>query len=150
MRFPSLLLVLGTLAGCGGQSGPTGPDLGDADLTARIDGEPFVSVTESVVRSDGVITVSATATNPTRTITFTVPDLGSATHVIGPTFAASASVTIEGKAWSAGGAAGGGSIAITTITASRIVGTLNFGLVATGGQQPNTISVTEGVFDIQF
>ena len=148
----SLLVVPGVLAvlACGGQTGPTGPDPGDAELTARMNGETFVSVSTSVARQDGTITVSASATNPARMITFTIPDVGAATHVIGPTFPAVASATIQNQAWGAGGAAGGGTISVANVTASRIVGSFSLGLVALGGQQPATISVSQGVFDISF
>ncbi len=151
MRLSLLLTVAAvSLMACGGQSDPIGPDLDDAEVTARIDGEGFVSATASVVREGGRFTISASATNPARLISFTFPDVGTATHTIGAGFPSAATVTIQGQPWGAGGSAGGGSVSVTSVSDSRITGTFSFGLVATGGQQPANLSVTQGQFDIRF
>ena len=147
-RFLCLVGAVSALA-CGGQEGPTDPDLDDAEVTARIDGVPFASNTVSVTHAAGAVTVTATAANPTRTITFTFPDQGSGTFPIGAGMPTSAGLTMDTKAWVASGAAGGGSISVTTSSATSLVGTFTLGLTATGGQTPANVAISQGIFDIE-
>lgn len=151
MRASSVAgICVALLLGCGGQEGPTGPDLDDAELTATVAGTPFISTVASVTRVNGTISVSATAADPVRSLTFTVPDQGEASYGIGAGSTASALVVEGTKSWVANGAIGGGTVAITLISAHRITGSVSLSLGATGSTTPATITVGQGVFDIAY
>src|SRR5690606_8598992 len=147
-RFLCLVGAVSALA-CGGQEGPTDPDLDDAEVTFRIDGEPFASSLVVVTHAPGTITVTATATNPNRTLTFTIPDGGAGTFPMGTGQVTSAGLTMDNKAWTAGGTAGGGTVVVNTSNESRLAGTFNPGRRAAGVQTPAQVAISQGVVGIE-
>src|SRR5690606_37100835 len=76
-------------------------------------------------------------------------DGGAGTFPMGTGQVTSAGLTMDNKAWTAGGTAGGGTVVVNTSNESRLAGTFNFGLVATGGQTPAQVAISQGVFDIE-
>lgn len=123
---------------------------GEGPVMARIDGGPFAATLATVSRNNGRVNVNAVGTFE-RGIAFTFPDDGVGTYSIGPGQLVSVGVTIgTDQNWIAGAANGSGSIEVTTLTDSRIAGTFFFSVVATGEETPNPLSITEGVFDIEY
>lgn len=126
------------------------PIEGEGPMKARIDGSPFVAALATVSRSSDRVNVNAAGPSQ-RGIAFTFPDQGPGTYTIGTGQLVSAAVTIgTDQSWIAGASNGSGSIQVTTFTESRIVGTFSFSVVATGGQTPNRLQITEGTFDIEY
>lgn len=144
LTLPCLLLA----AACG--SDGTGPGPGSGPITAVIDGVSFVAEFATVSRSGNQVSVNGASSGPPRAIGFTFADAGTGTYTIGPGLLVAAGVTIGNEAWTAGGDLGSGTISVTTFTESRIAGTFTLSLVATGNQSPQTVTVTNGQFDITY
>jgi hypothetical protein len=165
-----LLASLGASAGlllaaaaCGGDT-PSGPGAGDDDspMTAKIDGVVWAAdpryVSQAVVHNaPGIYVISGskflTSTN-VLTILLTLYNvrgpgtypLGVGANVVGGTGIVSISETSAG--WSTPLSGASGTVTITTLTATRIVGTFDFTATPISGPSTGTKTVTEGRFDL--
>jgi hypothetical protein len=148
LRVASVALLVFGLA-CGSDDKGTGPDDQTGPMTALIDGESFVAEFATVDQAGGQVYVNGAAL-PQRAIGFTFPTEGVGTYTMAVGQLVAAGVTIGNDAWIAGSGSGGGTITVTTFTADRLVGTFQLSVVASGGQAPQTLSVTNGKFDISY
>ncbi|WP_405283151.1 DUF6252 family protein [Gaopeijia maritima] len=143
-----------SLVGCGDEE-PTGPGALSGSMTASVDGQAWSAIQVSAGRSGAdVIGLGGTSAAQT-TISLSFTAAGPGTYAIPQTgmnfnFAEFAG----GALWQALGigqlgAVGSGSVTITTLSATRIVGTFHFRAPPAGGN-PATADkvVTQGAFDI--
>ncbi len=164
MRRPSLLALLFLLAACGGSS--TGPDDGGGGggggggtdrLTATIDGQAFTATTVqanpvSVVPGSLNFLGFQTAGGVTRSIAISLAYItGPGTYPfgtnIGTTPGGVASHLSGAAVWTTPLSGTAGSITITSISATRVVGTFTFTATPVGGTAANLV-VTNGSFNV--
>lgn len=159
MRRLALALSAALLAGCGGGS-PAGPD-GDGGgganrVTASIDGQAFtggtvlavpVSTVPGSLAFQATQVVGATARTIAMYLAF-IP--GPGTYPLGMNIGTSpggtVSVTSGTNSFTTPLSGAAGSVTITSLTATRVVGTFTFTAAATLGSA--TTTVTNGVFDV--
>ena len=138
---------LAAAAACGGD-GSTDPNE-PGPMTARIDGDRFVAIQTTVLESGGITAVNGGSAD-LRAIGFQIQNLSTGTFTIAPGNLVSAGVTIGNAAWGAGGNMGSGTITISILTANRVAGTFQLTVDAISGGASGTLTVTDGVFDIDF
>ena len=144
---------LALLAACGGDGG-SGPDGGDADFSATIDGADWTAASQSTAVATGqngtFTIVGGSAGSTPRAITMTLYNIGAAGTYpfgVGPTVAGGiGSVSTGSSSYSTPLNGAAGTVTITTLTASRIAGTFAF----TAGTDPVLRNVTGGHFDLPF
>ena len=154
MRVATPVLLLAAI-GCGGDNtGPNGQTNGD--MTAKIDGASFTSVTTLAQRNAGgnagtIIAVSGADSHGTG-LGFAFVDAGVGSYPIGGLTATNATVLdATGKVWTAGATGGSGTLTITALDATHVAGTFAYSAVASAGTgATGTKAVTEGVFDVTF
>lgn len=153
MRAATAVLVAAA-AGCGGDNtGPNGQTNGD--MTAKIDGASFTSVTtlaqRNTTNAGTIIGISGADAHGTG-LGFGFLDAGVGTYPIGgltPTNATLLDGT--GKVWTAGVTGGSGTLTVTALDATHVAGTFAYSAVASAGSgATGTKAVTEGVFDVKF
>ena len=162
MRTPLQLLSIAFLAsavGCGGSdsNGVTNPNPQQSagTMSARIDGAAWTaSVVTVAVNTNGLI-ISGASTSSTGVAVGASRLLGTGTQTFGTgtNFNALATMTTGTQSWSATGIQGSnssGSVTLTTLTATRAVGTFTFTAAALAGGATGTKVVTSGVFDVTF
>ena len=150
VALPCLLV---TALGCGGDNtGPNGQT--DGDMTARIDGSSWSSVaafaTRNATNAGNIVALSGADTHSIA-LAFAFVDTGPGTYTIDGTSATNAVLTDGGKGWVASAVGGSGTITVTTLDATHVVGTFAFSMVANDGTgATGTKSITQGAFDIKF
>ncbi len=147
----SSLLV--TALGCGGDNtGPNGQTNGD--MTAKIDGSSWSSVATFATRTatnGGTIVAFSGADTHETTIAIAFVDTGVGTYAISQTSPTNASLIQGAKGWVSSVVGGGGSLTVTTLDATHIVGTFSFNMVPSDGTgATGDRSVTQGSFDVKF
>ena len=152
MRHAARLVLTGSLlaaAACGGDS-TTGPGTSGA-ISATIDGAHWTSsLGATTSHSSGSYGIGGS--NSDATIGLAFPDAGVGTYDIGQLSPTNVLLTQQGGAtWVASAIGGSGSVTVTSVTASRIVGTFNFTLVPlSGSSATGNRTITNGTFDITF
>lgn len=143
------------VAGCGGDDKPTGPVKQlDGEMTARISSVYwYAGLVVDASLSAGTLTLIG-QDNEFQEITFQVTNVTApGAYQLGAGTANTASLAINASSvWQATSAAGTGSVVITTLTATRAVGTFSF----TGVPRPGSAAVgqgnrvvSEGTFDVK-
>ena len=153
MRVATAVLVAG-VAGCGGDNtGPNGQANGD--MTAKIDGASFTSVTtlaqRNTTNAGTIIAISGADAHGTG-LGFGFLDAGVGTYSIGDLTPTNATVLDgTGKVWTAGAIGGSGTLTVTALDATHVAGTFAYSAVASAGSgATGTKAVTQGVFDVTF
>ena len=157
-------VVLGACGGGGGGGGPVGPGSGKAAFTADINGQPWAADTTGfgVTGNPGVpgslIISGVDLVSPTnyKTLSLTVAFIGATgTYPIGINIGTSAGgtggiTTVSGATvnlYSSSLTGAAGTMTITTLTATRMVGTFSFTADLTPGPGAS-LAVTNGTFDV--
>jgi len=143
-----------TALACGGDNtGPNGQTNGD--MTAKIDGSSFSSVatyaTRNATNAGTIVALSGAEADGTA-LGFGFVDAGPGTYTVSATSPTNATL-IEpgGHAWVASVVGGSGSVTITTLDATHIVGTFAFSMAPSAGTgATGTRAVTQGAFDVKF
>ena len=144
-------MVMGLLVSCGGDGG-SGPNGGDANFTAKIDGSDFTAsaaTTAAQISGAGNFAiVGASGTSTGTSITLVLYNIGApGTYPLG------VSGTVRGGLGTVGSSSSSlstplngtaGSVTITQVSTTRIAGTFNF----VAGVSPVTRTVTDGAFDL--
>lgn len=144
--FVASLLVL---SACGSDS-PLGPGLGEGSLSMNVDGSQWSSISVHATASGGVVALGA-ANSSGEGVGFAFQGSAPGTFLIAAGNPANATYTTGSNSWAASGSLGGsGTITISTLNSERVAGTFSFEVTAVGAQTPATISLTNGVFDIEF
>lgn len=153
MRVATTVL-LAAAAGCGGDNtGPNGQTNGD--MTAKIDGASFTSVTtlahRNVTNAGTIIAISGADAHGTG-LGFAFVDAGAGTYPIGGLTPTNATVLDgTGKVWTAGATGGSGTLTVTALDGTHVAGTFAYSAVASAGTgATGTKAVTQGVFDVRF
>ena len=153
MRVATPFLLVAAI-GCGGDNtGPNGQTNGD--MTAKIDGASFTSVTtlaqRNVTNSGTIIAVSG-ADSHGLGLGFGFVDAGVGTYAIGGLTPTNATVLDgTGKVWTAGVTGGSGTLTVTALDATHVAGTFAYSAVASAQTgATGTKAVTQGVFDVKF
>jgi len=122
-------------------------------MSARIDGSNWTaSAALAATLTNGILAVAG-VDGSLRTIGFAVTATAPGTVTIGPTSAASGTLT-EGSAgptWQAVANLGSGTITITSLTATTASGSFSFNLVANAASgATGSKIITNGSFDLRF
>lgn len=169
MRVVKALALVATVAalGCGGgddgdNGNPTAPPTGgtsNGSLTAQINGASWRSIgAVSVSRQpqQNVIGFAATgsAGNTTYAVSISIVNAtGPGTHNLNIFAGGDGSSLIIGSSaalgWATAAQGGSGTLAITSLTANRIVGTFS-GTLAPAGHSNGNLVVASGTFDVTF
>lgn len=154
MRVATSVLLVAA-AGCGGDN--TGPNSNtNGDMTAKIDGSTFTSVSTLAQRNAsgnaGTIIAVSGANSAGTGLGFAFVDAGVGSYSIGDLTPTNATVVqANGQAWTAGATGGSGTITVTALDATHVAGTFAYSAVATTGTgATGTKAVTDGVFDVKF
>jgi len=141
--------------GDGGGGGGGGGGGSNGNITATVDGQPWqssVTSEQAQVGPLGAITIQGTYANST-TITLNLYNIDQpGTYPLGVTAATVGGTGVvsstTGRSWFTPGSGAAGSVTLTTLTASRIVGTFSFNAEPLGGGATGTKVVTNGAFDL--
>lgn len=156
--LPLAALLLAANA-CSHKSSPVAPDtipdlVSNGTFSAAIAGTTWTAIDSVTVAKPTTTNLDVTASSTTYTVTlrlagFTGPGVYPLT---GPSiFGSSANVTLpNGMRWASGGLNTVGSITITTITESRVVGSFAFDAIPITGGATTLIHVTKGSFDVAY
>ena len=158
LQLLSIAFLVGAV-GCGGSDGNgvtnPNPQQSAGSMSARIDGATWTATVVTVaVNANGLIVSGANgngigvAVGASRLL-----GTGPQTFGAGANFNALATMTTGTQSWSATGIQGSnssGSITLTTLTATRAVGTFTFNAAALAGGATGTKAVTSGAFDVTF
>jgi hypothetical protein len=155
------LALLFVASGCGSSTAPGSatttttvpPTTTTQSMSARIDGVAWSAITATGTVTRGTFTMAGFGAPGTASvINFTAPATVG-TSSIGPSSIVEATLTSASGSWEAysqPSVKGSGSVTITSVTSTRIVGTFTFTLAAVPGLAPTgtTRSITGGVFNI--
>jgi hypothetical protein len=146
----SLIGALALATACGGSDGgPSGPNvvtLPNGTFGATVNQSAFTPAAVFMQYTGGLLGLGASDIQG-RGLGFAFFVDGPGTFSVGQSAGNNASFTEGGNVWSASNNLGSGSITITVLTASRVVGSFVFGLQPVGHSAPaRTMS---GTFDIQ-
>ena len=154
MRVATSVLLVAA-GGCGGDNtGPNGQASGD--MTAKIDGASFTSVTTLAQRTAsgnaGTIISLSGANSSATGLGVAFLDAGVGSYPIGGLTPTNATVLeAGGKVWTAGVTGGSGTLTVTALDATHVAGTFSYSAVASANTgATGTKAVTEGVFDVRF
>jgi hypothetical protein len=158
MRLTRLLstLTLLSIAACGGSSDSlTGTDTGGSGsgpMSATIDGTAWVSPVPAGRRTSNIVAVAGLDLGLTASVSFAFVATSTGTYSVAfaNTNFGSATIAKGSLGWSSALSGGSGSVTLTTLTASHMVGTFAFDAVPASGGATGTIHVTNGKFDITF
>ena len=159
MRRKALVLVAATavLAACGGSDGgPASPNPnpnnnGNRTMSARIDGAQWTAIAVGVSVNAGTVIVTGSNTTTTAVGVAFSRLQGTGTQVFGTNAIALGTMTQGTMAWSTATPQASGSVTLTTLTATRAVGTFQFTAPAfTAGSTPSPRVITAGQFDVTF
>jgi hypothetical protein len=146
------LMVALMLAGCGGDS-TTGP-LQNGAMSATINGASWTSsqgATVTRTSGGGASILSIGGSDGTLSVGMAWTDNGVGTYPITSTSSTNVFLTTGSAGWAASLIGGSGSITVTTVNATHVVGTFNFVAPATPGTTATgTKTATNGQFDINF
>ena len=140
---------------CGGSS--TGPNSSGSNscstpLSAMVNGVAWCSPLPQATVSKSIVSIAGFDSGITSSLGFAVVANAPGTYSL--TFAngngGSATYSKAGQGWSSGLAGGTGSVTITTLTASHIVGTFAFDAVPASGGASGTIHVVSGQINMTF
>jgi hypothetical protein len=150
-------LSLGVLAftfasACGGGSGdddPQGPN-GNENMTAEIDGDDWAGMGNAARSAGGIYTITAAqGTEGISLQLFNIP--GPGTYPLGMNatgFGGTGLVSLPGAGWSTPLNGRSGSVTLTTVTDTRIIGTFQYDATPLNGSATGTREVTNGEFDM--
>ena len=153
MRVATPFLLVAAVSCGGDNTGPNGQTNGD--MTAKIDGTAFSSVTtlaqRNTTNAGTIIAVSGADAHGTG-LGFAFLDAGVGTYSIGDLTPTNATVLDgTGKVWTAGAIGGSGTLTVTALDATHVAGTFAYSAVASAGSgATGTKTVTQGVFDVTF
>jgi len=161
MRHATLFLASLTLvaaAACRGSDKATGPLAvalaADGNVTMVVDGTPWRSAKsgDHVTLSNRILSLSAIGdSGGTHSLIITLSGvLGSATYPLNAASPSNAIISIPTGGWGTGFAGGTGSVTITAIDATHVVGTFSFDARPGSGSATGTVSVRSGLFDLAF
>lgn len=160
LRLFLLALLTLALASCGDDKSPTGTGGtgggggsggSTITMTATVDGQPWTAVSINAFDQSGIIVVGSSNVGGTIGIGFGFSSTGPGTYDVGLNEITNFNVTgLSGSSWGASGVRGSGTLTITTVTATRLVGTFEFTApLVVGTGPPATRVVTNGVFDLE-
>ena len=116
----------------------------------NVDGVEWTAVSAQATGTGGIVAIGA-ADLAGVSFGFAFQGAAPGTYVIVPGNPNNATYTEGSNAWAASGTGGGsGTMTITTLTGERVAGTFSFQVNAVGTQTPTTVSLTNGVFDIEY
>ena len=146
------VVLIGLLGACGGSS--TEPNDGDMSLSATIDGSQWSangSTTAANAIAGGNFTVVGADQNG-RVLTLTVYNIGApGTYPLGvgsSVFGGTGILSEGATSWWTPLSGAAGTVTITSVSATRLVGTFAFSAVPLVGTAGGTRSVTNGAFDV--
>jgi len=143
MRLLAVILIAVMTAACGDSVGPE-----DSYVTMTVDGTPWSATTASLF---ALSFISVTADNvPDDTgVSITVDNTGPGTYEIGTSGVAAILYSDGSDEWAASyGGGGSGQITVTRVTSVRVSGTFSGTLLAQSGQTPDTVTITNGSFEV--
>jgi hypothetical protein len=157
--MPAIHRLLGAASlivavGCGGSDKAVtdpNPSGTGKDMSAKVDGGAWVATTVGTFKSTNGLIISGTTAAIGISLGFSTIQ-GTGTQIIGGTGATGLGlVTTATQSWESNGQQGSGTVTLTTLTATRVVGTFTFTapLFGTVGP-PATRTVTSGKFDVTF
>lgn len=143
-----------SLIACGGSS--TAPGSGSnscaAPLSATVNGVAWCSPLPQGTFQHSIVSIAGFDTGITSSIAFavaaTVP--GTYSLAFGNNTGGFATYVKNSQGWGSGLTGGTGSVTITTLTATHVIGTFVFDAVPSNGGATGTIHVTNGHFDLTF
>ncbi|MGH7592254.1 MAG: hypothetical protein ACRELE_00130 [Gemmatimonadales bacterium] len=153
-RFPGFLaVVVVAVAACssGGSGNVTGPSNGTPGMSASINGAAWQSAGPSAIYSHQILSIAGL--NLSYGIGIAVGQLtttGTYSLAYGNQNAGSATVSNTTSGWGTGFPGGTGTITVTTLDATHVVGTFAFDAVPASGSGTGTVRVTNGQFNIAF
>jgi Family of unknown function (DUF6252) len=154
LRYTAVIVAV---SACGSSTGPGGGGGGGngPGLTATVDGHSWKSDSAFVHLSQlfpGSYNLFAVQNGGSGSITLDLYDLpGPGTYAIGTSFGvigADASYVNAGGAWSTPLSGASGTLTITTLTTTHIVGTFSFTADSSTGSAHGSVHVTNGKFDV--
>lgn len=149
VRRTALAVLLPVALACG--SDPNGPSNDAGEMTASIDGSPFVGDLDvQAFLVNGTLTVSG-MDQVSRRITLTVPSAAVGTYTLGPNQVTSATLYLGSFAWITNTTGMSGSISITAFSASQASGTFQFTAKALDPNVANQVrTVSSGTFEVRY
>ena len=163
-RASSIIALIGlvTVGACGGDGGndnPTGPNnenqtvTGDGNVRATINGAAWRSLKsgDRVTRNGNFYGI-ATVNLPYALVLGVANVTGPGTFNLNLSAGNGSSAIISNSTggWGTAFNGGSGTITVTTLTATRIVGTFSFDAVPGSGSATGTVVVRNGTFDLTF
>lgn len=146
------LTALSLAAACGGGGGdddPNGPG-GPTNFSAEVDGEEWTGLGNAARSAGGIYVITgADGTDGISIQLYNIP--GPGTYALGMNatgFGGTALVSTPGAGWSTPLTGRSGSVTITTLTDTRIVGTFEYDATPLNGTATGTRVVTNGEFDM--
>ena len=151
------------LAGCGGGSGPTGPGPGGGNttgaMTAKVDGQSWsspssVTAVATVASAPGLYVISGLQSSggTAQAITLSllgIPGPGTYPLGVGSGVAGGTGIFAQASSgWATPLSGTAGTIALTTLTSTRIAGTFSFNADPTTGPASGVKVITNGTFDL--
>lgn len=142
-------MAVGAACGGGDGDGPEGPN-GSANMTAQVDGEEWRGMANAARSAGGVYTITgADGTDGLSIQLYNIPSTGTYPLGINATgFGGTGIVSQPGAGWGTPLDGLSGSITITTLTDTRIVGTFHYTATPLNGSAVGTKDVTDGEFDL--
>lgn len=139
------------VSACGGGEKSTGPQqTGPGSLTAKFDGVAWSPTAVSASMGNGTLII-ASADGSGNGFALGASSQGIGTQTIGPLSLLNANAVRGNQSWLATPNLGSGTLTITQLDASRVVGTFSFTLQGTTpSTSPAMLQVTEGKFDVKF
>ena len=127
-------------------TGATGP------MSATVNGASWVSAAPAVIYSNSIVSIAGIEISSGTTIAFASFVTGPGTYSLsaGSSTFGLANVTKGGQGWTTSATGGSGTLVLTTLTTTHVVGTFAFDAVAQSGGATGTMHVTNGKFDITF
>jgi hypothetical protein len=149
MRRASALLLLLALAACNTDDGMVDPEPGTGRMSATIDVNTGFAARNVIVENAGG-TLAFVGGDDTFSLGISFPTgNGVGVHTVGASSAVTGTLSVGGVGYTASGTAGSGSVTLTTLTATRAVGTFSF-TVVNASATPASRQITNGSFDVAF
>ena len=142
MRTLAVTLIAVLVAACGS----TGPE--DSYLNMSVDGASW-SASGPTMFVAGVLSVSGSDPTVGGDLDLFFENAGTGTYDVEDPGLTTMTYTVGTDVWQASYAVGGtGSIVVTKVTSIRVGGTFSGQLLAQSGQTPDTLTITNGSFEI--
>jgi hypothetical protein len=153
LRSALAIAAIAASAACGGGGGDDdgggGPG-GQSNMSARVDGNEWSGLGNAARSAGGIYTVTgADGTDGISLQLYNIP--GPGTYALGLNatgFGGTAIFSTVGAGWGTPLTGLAGSVTITTLTDTRIVGTFHYDATPLNGTASGTVEVTEGEFDM--